>query len=468
MLTSGSAAGVQILPDKLVFASLRKGFHDYSLKHAVVIENHRDLSVPELRNRLRQFQDPRPTGYDNLVLGLPAEEVTLRLIELPLEVEENLAQVVRFQVDRFEPSEEQRSYFDYVILSRDEDQKKILLQVAMVRQSVLDDYLNLLRDLDLYPATARLSSLGFHQLLALHENGFPKKEPVVVLGLDPGRMEIVVVLGSDRFFSEKVQINTDHLDADEVILQLYEFISRLHLKTEGVSRIFTAGRLGPELLDQLKQRFGECEALETNLNLKEKEKVAGNPDLLPAIGLAASAFAKARSLRLNLIPEEKRVIARKPSMIPTAVLAVLLLALGVTAVGREYHQSSTLAHSLDQAIQELQPKASEVMTLRQQVEAKQQELDEIRGLMKGEQQVLAVLRDLTERLPEDTYLQTLTIERGNVTLFGFSGSANALIPGLRASELYRTVQSKYTTKDIVTKKDKFNIEASLKDGEETR
>jgi Tfp pilus assembly protein PilN len=467
MFTAATSAGVQILPHKFVYVSLKKGLQDYSLKQSVIIENYRELPVSELRNRLRHVHESA-AGHDQLVLGLPAAEVSSRVVELPLEVEENLAQVVKFQVDKFEPSDEQRSYYDFAILSRDEEQKKILLQIVMVRQNLLDDYLNLLRDLNLYPATARLSSLGLHQILALHEHGFPRKEPVVVLNLDPGELEIVVVLGSDRFFSERVRIDTEQLDAEDVILRLYEFVSRLHLKTTGIGKIFTAGRLGTVLLEQLKRRFADCESLDSNLNLKGKEEISRNPDLLPAVGLAASAFAKARGLRLNLIPPDKRIIARRPSLIPTAVLAVLLLALGVTAVGREYHQSSTLAGSLDQAIRELQPQASEVMGVRQQVEAKQKELDEIRGLMKGEQQVLAVLRDLTERLPEDTYLQTLTIERGAVTIFGFSGSANTLVPNLRASDLYKTVQSKYTTKDLVTKKDKFNIEAALRDGDETR
>ncbi|RPI22706.1 MAG: hypothetical protein EHM61_21585, partial [Acidobacteria bacterium] len=164
MLNTGTAAGIQILPDKLVLVNVRRGFRDFSIKQSAVLEDFKEAPVAEMRNKLRQQIQNGAVKSENLVLGLPAEEVMLRLIELPIEVEENLDQVVRFQVEKFEPSEEERSYYDYVVLSRDEAQKKILLQIAMVRQSLLNDYVMLLKELGLTPSAVRLSSLALHQL----------------------------------------------------------------------------------------------------------------------------------------------------------------------------------------------------------------------------------------------------------------------------------------------------------------
>ena len=459
MLNMGTAAGIQILPDKLVLVNVRKGFQDFTVKQSAVLEDFREASAADMRSRLRLQIEDGALKAGNLVLGLPAEEVTLRLIELPIEVEENLEQVVRFQVEKFEPSEEEGSYYDYVVLSRDEAQKKILLQIAMVRQSLLDGYLSLLKELGLYPTAVRLSSLALHQLLAIHKNGFPKKEPVVILDVNPGSVEIVIVVSPQRFFAEKLDVPADNLNADAVIRELYDFVSRFSLKTEGIARIYTAGTLGRELLDELKQRFADCEPL------AEKLKVKGQvvrPEVLTAIGLAATALSKSRSAKINLIPPDQRVVEKKPSLVPTLVLVALLIVMAATAGTREYKQSSKFLGKIDSEVLKLQPQVNEVLALKKQVDEKQKELDEIRTLLHGEQQVLNVLKDLTERLPDDTYLQNLNIERGQVIIFGFSNSAGALIPALRSSNHYKSVLPKYTTKDPITKKEKFNIEAALK------
>ncbi len=459
MLNMGTAAGIQIQQDKLVLVNVRKGLQDFTVKQAAVLEDFRESSVADMRSRLRQqVQDGLGKG-GNLVLGLPAEEVTLRLIELPIEVEENLEQVVRFQVEKFEPSEEEGSYYDYVILSRDEAQKKIVLQIAMVRQSLLDGYLSLLKDLGLYPTAVRLSSLALHQVLAIHKNGFPKKEPVVILDVNPGSVEIVLVISAERFFAEKLDIPAENLSADGIIRELYEFVSRLPIKTEGIARIYTAGALGKDLLEQLRQRLADCEPLSEKLKMKGQP---AGPEILTAIGLAATALSKSRSAKINLIPPDQRVIEKKPSLVPTFVLVALLVVMAVTAGTREYKQSSRFLGKIDSEVQKLQPQVNEVLALKKQVQDKQKELDEIRNLMRGEQQVLNVMKDLTERLPDDTYLQNLNIERGQVIIFGFSNSAGALIPALRASNHYKSVLPKYTTKDPITKKEKFNIEAALK------
>ncbi|RPJ60205.1 MAG: hypothetical protein EHM23_11255 [Acidobacteria bacterium] len=459
MLNMGTAAGIQILPDKLVLVNVRKGFRDFTVKQAAVLEDFRESSVAEMKGRLRQQIEEGAVSRDKLVLGLPAEEVTLRLIELPIEVEENLEQVVRFQVEKFEPSEEESSYYDYVILSRDEGQKKIVLQIAMVRQSLLDGYLSLLKDLGLYPTAVRLSSLALHHVLALNKNGFPKKEPVVILDVNPGTVEIVIVVSAERCFAEKLDVPAENLNADAIIRELYDFVSGLPVKTESIARIYTTGALGGELLGELRQRFSDCESLADKLKVKGQ---VVRPELVTAIGLAATALSKSRSAKINLIPPEQRVIERKPSVIPTLVLVVLFLVIAVSAATREYKQSSKFAGQIDAEVQKLQPRVNEVLTLKKQVEEKQKELEEIRTLMRGEQQVLNVMKDLTERLPDDTYLQSLNIERGQAIIFGFSNSAGALIPALRASNHYKSVLPKYTTKDPITKKEKFNIEAALK------
>ncbi len=463
MWTTGSAAGVEILPDKLVFVGLRKGFQGYTLKQQAVIDNYRELSVTELRNQLRPALQANGFNRTNLIAGLPDEQVSVRLLELPLEVEENLSQVIRFQVDRFEPAEEEKSYYDYVILSRDESQKKLLIQVAMVRQSVLDEYLTLLKEINLYPAAVRFSGIGLHQILALHEDGFPKKEPCIVLSVNQETVETVVIVGPDRFFSDKVMVENGPPTPEHVLEQVYGFLSRLRLSNPMIGRIYVTGELATETCDGLRQHVTDCELLTQRLRLKDKERAARQPELLPAVGLAASSLSKSSGARFNLIPEARRIIGDKSSIIPTVVLLVLVLILGAAAAVRGYWQQKQLLADVQQQIQELRPRVDEVMRLRQEVENRQAEVTELRDMLKGDQKILLVLKDLTERLPDDTYLNNLQIERGQVTLYGFSDAATNLIPTLRASSHVKSVQQRYITRDPVTKKEKFQFDVVLKD-----
>ena len=173
------------------------------LEHGV-IENFRDLSPAELQSAVRGFLKSNGSVRERVILGIPREQVVVRWIELPLDVEENLEQVVRFQVERFEPTEEEQSYVDHVVLERDEGKKKLLLQVTLVPRIILDDYLHVLRQADSTPLQCDWRALPIIRSLLAHADGFPKKLPCLILALNPGSLEMLFVSGSNKFFSHKI------------------------------------------------------------------------------------------------------------------------------------------------------------------------------------------------------------------------------------------------------------------------
>ena len=104
------------------------------------------------------------------------------------------------------------------------------------------------------------------------------------------------------------------------------------------------------------------------------------------------------------------------------------------------------------------------MVIRQQIDQQQAQLEQLQDLMSGRQRVLLVLSELTERIPEDSFLQALNIQGERVSLTGFSDSASTLLKILLDSENLSTVESRYITPDR-TKKDreKFSFEARIED-----
>ena len=134
MFNLDSAVGVQIRGNSLVFATVAKGFQDYVLKGCAVVEHYKELPPSDLYAWIQQFGEANGFDRENVILGLPRDQVVIRQIELPLEVEENLDQVVRFQVEKFQPVEEGQSYCDYIVLERDAEATSCKLQASSTKR----------------------------------------------------------------------------------------------------------------------------------------------------------------------------------------------------------------------------------------------------------------------------------------------------------------------------------------------
>lgn len=464
MFRLDSALGIEIQGDRLILATIGKGFHDCTLRSSTVIERYRELPSVELQSAVRRYLDANGFNRENVILGLPRSEATIRQIELPLEVEENLDQVVRFQVEKFEPVEEQHSYYDYLVVEKSQEKKRISLQIVMVPQAVIDEHLSLFQELNLYPAAVRLSSVGLYELFSIHEDGFPRKDPYLLLNIHSDSLEIGL-LAESGFLSERASVPPDELTFERVVQEVEVFLSRIDLKDDGVSRIYFTGPSGDQILEEFRTRFDDCEPLLDKVSLKSKS--ASRRDLDPwtgAIGLALSGMSKLWSARLNLIPEAKRVVGERPSLMPTLLLAGLLLMMGLMLSIREYVQQQRLAAQVSERFQQRQPQVNEALALRDQIQENRSQLAELQELMKGRQKVLLVLKELTEKVPESAFLQNINIQGEKVNITGHADSASALLPVLLNSDYFRSVENRYITPDkSMGNKDKFNFELMIQE-----
>jgi Tfp pilus assembly protein PilN len=462
MLKLDSAVGIEIQKDRIILTTLKKGFNQFTLQQAEVIEGFEDMPVTELHNRLRQYVRANGFNRENVILGLPRDQVVVRTVELPLEVEENLEQVVRFQVEKFEPTEDEKSYFDYVVLNRDEANRRLLLQVIMVPMAVLDRYLGLFQEVSFYPASVRLSSLALHQLLAAHEHGYPKKGSVLILDLNPGALELVAVTGPDHFLSDKTAMPADGFELDRLLSEVEGFVSRLHLPGEGLSRIYLTGQLADRYLPLLRERIPECELFRSGLTLKRKESVRLTPELYHAAGLAISGMRRSKAGRLNLIPLERRMVGQRPSLVPTALLLILVAILGISLIGRGVLQERRLLSQLDQQLQQLQPQVDQALALRSQLEERQAQAKELQDLMQNRDLVLTVMKDITELVPDHTFLQNLRILNDRVEMSGYSDSTSSLLNVLQSSRYLKDLSTKSAFRDrVMENKERFDMGAAV-------
>lgn len=102
-------------------------------------ERNLDLSdVASVRRALGFLEALNDQPAEVKVLALSADKVLRKRISLPLAAEENLRQVLSFEMDRQTPFKADQVYFDWRIIKRDTAQRSILVDLLATPKATLD------------------------------------------------------------------------------------------------------------------------------------------------------------------------------------------------------------------------------------------------------------------------------------------------------------------------------------------
>ena len=457
-----SAVGIDISEKRLVLSSVVRGLRGLRVGRNLVVEDFQELDRAELHSRIHDFISSDGLSTENVVVGLGRDLVAVKQVELPLEVEENLDQVVRFQVNKLEPSEDLEVCFDYLVLDRDEKSKRITLQIILAPREAVDEVISLLGDLGLQPALMRLSSIGLHQLLRFHEDGI-SGHPSIILRCEEEAIEAILIGGPDKHFSCHQPVDSQENRLELLSSALDNLLSQVDLDgSEHVREIYLAGSGADEALEPVRERFGSAQLLSEGVKL-EFDGVARSSLSVTgcSVGMAVSSLTRSPFSKMNLIPPEMRRSTTQLSWAPTVVLAALLLFLLGLSGSHEYLQQSQFLAGISARADELRPRAASVIETREEADQLAELAVEMSIMLSGRQQTLSVLKELTELIPDDAYLQSVRIQTDKVTMTGFSDTASSLITILQEATCLTNVESKYITRDRRSGKDKFSFEARV-------
>jgi general secretion pathway protein L len=122
--------------------------------------NHETGSYPLSASALRPEQEQElkelAERCREVVLCLPADKVLVKTLTLPLVAEENLREVLGFEMDRQTPFTADQVYYDHVLTSRNSKAGNLTLDLVVTPRRFLDEILSTLEAIGFHPHQATI------------------------------------------------------------------------------------------------------------------------------------------------------------------------------------------------------------------------------------------------------------------------------------------------------------------------
>jgi general secretion pathway protein L len=129
----------------------------------------------------------------------------------------------------------------------------------------------------------------------------------------------------------------------------------------------------------------------------------------------------------NLLPPEERPRRRRFGSLVSRLLVVVLLLLMIATLMTPIWQKTREQEAMTLELRQLRNSAAEVEQVRQELERARLGSVEVLQRKLGQPRITDLLRELTDLLPDGTWVQTMNYRDGDVDIRGESNQATALI-----------------------------------------
>lgn len=401
--------------------------------------------------RLKSELETRQLKVRRMRIGLARPLLTVKTLELPPTRGAQLEEMVAFELERHVPFQPEDIRFDFVPLPRVAKGPLRVLVAACERRTV-EGALRLLEEPRLKPAALTAACHDLPQLLGRR----PSLRHAVWAHRAGGATDLICLSQGRLEMSRTVPAKDADELADEIAATL-RLLGWQDCEAIWISGDDASDFLGAPVLAEL-----GAPVTEPPLTPAARALIQQLPEEDAGAAMLAVAVARG-SLQptLNLLPRELRPRVMSAGQLVTAgtVLLTVLLGLGVlVSQGYKQHRYAT---QLGQAIRALDPEVKSVEALRAELAQKKHLIETIQSVERADLRTLPVLKELTERIPQEAWLRTLNMDKQGIEITGQAGAANQLIPLLESSPFFTSVE--FTAP--VTKagdKEQFRIKAVWK------
>ncbi len=400
--------------------------------------------------RLKTELETRGIRLRRMRIGLARSLLTVKTLELPPTRGSQLAEMVAFELERHVPFPPEEIRFDFVPLAGGANAPQRVLVAACERRTV-EGALRLLEEPRLKPDTL---TAACHDLPALLRR--QRMRQTVWAHRSAGSADLLCLHQGRLELSRTVPVK----DAEELAREVVATLNLLGWS--GCEEIWVSGDDAPDFLAASALADLGAPIAEPPLKPAARALV----ERLPAENAGAAMLALAVALgsrrpKLNLLPRELRPRTFSPEQIITASTASLVVVLGLALLVGQGYQQHRYAARLSRAISGLDPEVKTVEGLSAELARKRRLLETIRKIEQNDVRALPILKELTDRIPQEAWLRTLTMDKDGIEITGQAAAANQLIPLLDSSSFLTRVE--FTAP--VTKagdKEQFRIKAAWK------
>ncbi len=401
--------------------------------------------------RLKSELETRQLKVRRMRIGLARPLLTVKILELPPTRGAQLAEMVAFELERHVPFPPEDIRFDFVPLPGGAKGPMRVLVAACERRTV-EGALRLLEEPRLKAGALTAACHDLPNLLSRR----PRLRHAVWAHRAGDATDLVCLSQGRLELSRTVPAK----DADELAGELAATLRLLDWHDCGA--IWISGDDAPELLAAPALADLGPPVTEPPLKPAARALIQQLPeeDAGPAVLALAVAVGSGRPA-LNLLPRELRPRTISTGQLVTTGTAVLTGLLGLALLVGQGYTQHRYADRLSQAIRALDPEVKSVEGLAAELAQKKRLVETIRTVEHVDIHPLSVLKELTERLPQEAWLRTLTMDKQGLEMTGQAGAANQLIPLLENSPSLASVE--FTAP--VTKagdKEQFRIKAVWK------
>lgn len=390
--------------------------------------------VHHMGRLVKEFLKNNRISPNGIFMGIPRNVAILRYVEFPLAVKENLRDTLGYEMDKYVPFSADEIYFDFQIISEEKEAGKLRLLFIVVKKDLIEHYLGLADRLDARISSIEISSTAIANYFTSQE-GRDAKNRRAFIYLTEDHLEINLLAERLLTYSRSVIRGGWGDNLPERLFQELQKLKRgLGEDLGRLETVLCGSKADLEMLEHFRN--------EEDLDLHPVDlSKAGIPSfaMIPAYGLALKGIQKV-PMEINLLPTGLR---RKPGKIAYYTMVVLAGLLLLSAFS--WGGGNILRHKLrlDHLDTELKRLSSEIKRVDQlQVEGKKIEdrINYLDTLARGGVPVLEILKELSERIPENAWVRNFSFSEKGVQIEGQAGSASELIPLLEASPLLRDVE----------------------------
>jgi general secretion pathway protein L len=428
-LYSKVALGAEWDGEELILVALGRRLRNFAVLDWLRVS---DPEQPEAGAQVAEFVARNQLGDAPVVACLPRAELLVRFLDLPAEAETQLTNVISYQIDVLHPFRSGEVYWDAAVVARDAARRQIQVLVVVAEKSRADRRHQLLSRLGLRADTLTLAAACLTPVL-----GRALPEGALVLYGRKATLELLAFHQGDLRAARELSLEgTQDLGA--------QFERELHgvraaIPSADPARLpaFACGSPPAGFSEELLPGLEPLPALLLRLSAPE------GFDPGEQLGALAGAYAGLRRKLapvINLLPAELRQRPERWARVLAYALAAPAVVLAVALVAQGWIETELYARVLNQQVQRLEPQALGVREQSQQVNELEARAARLAAVRQETWRKLVLLRELTEVLPNSTWLQEAQVSEQTVEIFGYSDRAADLVQPLENSPLFARVE----------------------------